>query len=100
MDVCSDLNIQAFRQHTTMCIKINSFIISRLFTEMKTQAKKEQFIDLIIKLRFRNSVKDMQTQPGADMDSDLNLQVAEICTRLKRIIKCQKRKPVSNLEKL
>jgi hypothetical protein len=42
----------------------------------------------------------MQTQPAADIDSDHNLQVAKICTRLKRIIKFQKRKPVWDLEKL
>jgi hypothetical protein len=50
--------------------------------------------------RFRNSVKDVQTQPGADIDSDHNLLVAKICTRLKRIIRLQKRKPVWDLEKL
>jgi hypothetical protein len=45
-------------------------------------------------------VKDVQTQPGADIDSDHNFLVAKICTRLKRIIRFQKRKPVFDLEKL
>jgi hypothetical protein len=29
----------------------------------------------------RNSMKDVQTLPGADTDSDHNLMVAKICTR-------------------
>jgi hypothetical protein len=29
----------------------------------------------------RNSLKDVQTLPGADTDSDHNLMVAKICTR-------------------
>jgi hypothetical protein len=45
-------------------------------------------------------VKAVQTQTGAYIDSDHNLLVAKICTRLKRIIRFQKRKPVRNLEKL
>jgi hypothetical protein len=43
---------------------------------------------------------DVQIQPGADIDSDHNLLVAKICTRLKSIIRFQKRKPVWDLEKL
>jgi hypothetical protein len=45
-------------------------------------------------------VKDVQTQPGADIDSDHNLLDAKICIRLKRIIRFQKREPVWDLEKL
>jgi len=45
-------------------------------------------------------VKDMQTLSGADIDSDHNLLVAKICTRLKKIIKFQKRIPQWDLEKL
>jgi hypothetical protein len=45
-------------------------------------------------------VKDVQTKPGADIDSDHNLLAAKICTRLKRIIRFQKRKPGWDLEKL
>jgi hypothetical protein len=55
---------------------------------------------ILVKQRFRNSVKDVQTQPGADIDYDHNLLVAKICTRLKRIMRLQKRKPVWDLEKL
>ena len=55
---------------------------------------------ILVKHRFRNSVKDVQTLPGADTDSDHNLLVANICTRLKKIIRSQKRRPQWDLEKL
>jgi len=55
---------------------------------------------IIVKHRFRNSVKDVQTMSGADIDSDHNLLVATICTRLKKIIRFQKRRPQWDLEKL
>jgi hypothetical protein len=45
-------------------------------------------------------VKDVQTLPGADIDSDHNSLVATICTRLKKIIRLHKRKPRWDLEKL
>jgi type I site-specific restriction endonuclease len=45
-------------------------------------------------------VKDVQTLPRADIDSDHNLLVAKICTRLKKIIRFQKRGPRWDLEKL
>jgi hypothetical protein len=45
-------------------------------------------------------VKDVQTLPGADIDSDHNLLVAKICTRLKKNIRFQKRRPQWDLEKL
>jgi len=45
-------------------------------------------------------VKDVHTPPGADIDSDHNLLVAKICTRLKKIIRFQKRRPQWDLEKL
>jgi endonuclease/exonuclease/phosphatase family metal-dependent hydrolase len=48
---------------------------------------------ILLKHRFRNSVKDVQTLPEADIDSDHNLLVAKICTRLKKIIRFQKRRP-------
>ena len=40
----------------------------------------------------------MKTVPGADIDSDHNLLVAEVQTRLKAIKKAGNRKPKSNLE--
>jgi type I site-specific restriction endonuclease len=45
-------------------------------------------------------VKDVQTLPGADIDSDHNLLVAKFCTRLKKFIRFQKRRPQWDLEKL
>jgi hypothetical protein len=45
-------------------------------------------------------VKDVQTLPGADIDSDHNLLVVKICTRLKKIIRFQKRRSHWDLEKL
>jgi exonuclease III len=55
---------------------------------------------IVVKHRFRNSVKDVRTLPGADIDSDHNLLVAKICTRLKEIISFQKRRPQWDLKKL
>jgi hypothetical protein len=50
---------------------------------------------------FRNSMKDVQTMPGTDIDSDHNFLVAKICTRLKKIIiKFRKGEPRWDLEKL
>jgi len=45
-------------------------------------------------------VKDVQPMPGADIDSDHNLLVAKFCTKLKKIIRFQKRRPRWDLEKL
>ena len=42
---------------------------------------------ILVKHRFRNSVKDVQILPGADIDSDHNLMVAKVHTRLKDIIR-------------
>ena len=55
---------------------------------------------ILVKHRFRNSVKDVQTLPGADVDSDHNLLVAKICTRLKKIIRFPKGRPQWDLEKM
>ena len=57
-------------------------------------------LDILVKNRTRNSVKDVQTLPGADIDSDHTLLFAKICTRLKKIIRFQKRRPRWDLEKL
>jgi hypothetical protein len=49
---------------------------------------------ILVKQCFRNSIRDVKTFPGADIDSDHNLLVAEVQTRLKRIKKkAGKRKP-------
>ena len=52
---------------------------------------------ILVKHRFRNSVKDV---PGADIDSDHNLLVDKIRTRLKKIIRFQNSRPRWDLEKL
>ena len=44
---------------------------------------------ILVKHQFRNSVKDVQTLPGADIDSDHNLLVAKVRTRLKKIMRFQ-----------
>ena len=40
---------------------------------------------ILVKQRFRNSIRDVKTLPGADIDSDHNLLVAEVQTRKKAI---------------
>jgi len=55
---------------------------------------------ILVKHRFRNSVKDVQTLPETNTDSDHNLLVAKVCTRLKKIIRFQKSIPRWDLEKL
>jgi hypothetical protein len=54
----------------------------------------------LVKRRFRNSVRDVRTLPGADIDSDHNFLFAKICTRLNKIIRYQNRKQRWDLEKL
>jgi hypothetical protein len=53
-----------------------------------------------LKKSYRIPKQDVQTLPGADIDSDHNLLVAKICTRLKKIITFQKRRPQWDLEKM
>ena len=55
---------------------------------------------ILVKHRCRNSVKDVQTLAGIDIDSDHSLLVANICIRLKKIIRFQKRGPQWDLEQL
>ncbi|PNF43436.1 hypothetical protein B7P43_G11558 [Cryptotermes secundus] len=62
--------------------------------------KRHQQDYILVKHRFRNSVKDVKTLPGADIDSDHNLLVAKFQTRLKKIIIFRKRRPRLDLEKL
>jgi len=45
-------------------------------------------------------VKDVQTLPGTDVDSDHNLLIAKFRTRLKKLIRFQKSRPSWDLEKL
>jgi hypothetical protein len=53
----------------------------------------------IVKYRFRNSIKEVQTLPGADTVSLHNLLVAKINGRLKKIIRLKNGKPKCDLEK-
>jgi len=46
---------------------------------------------LLVKHRFINSVRAVQTVPGADVDSNFNLVVAKIRIKLKKIIRFQKK---------
>ena len=55
---------------------------------------------ILVKHRFINSVKDVQTQPGADTDSDHKLLFAKFRTGLKKTIRFQKSRPRWDLEKL
>ena len=55
---------------------------------------------ILVKQQFRNSVKYVQTLPGADIDSDHDLLVAKVHIRLKKIIRFQKSRPRWDLEKL
>uniref|UniRef100_A0A6M2DQT5 Putative endonuclease-reverse transcriptase n=1 Tax=Xenopsylla cheopis TaxID=163159 RepID=A0A6M2DQT5_XENCH len=53
---------------------------------------------VLVKHRFRNSVKDVRTFPGADIDSDHNMLAADIQTKLKNIRKTIGKKIRWNLE--
>jgi len=55
---------------------------------------------ILVKHRFRNSVKDVQTLPGAETDPDQNLLFAKARTRLQKIIIFQNSRPRWDLEKL
>jgi len=45
-------------------------------------------------------MKDVQTMPGAVIDSDHNILASKVRTRLKKIIRFQKSRPRWDLEKL
>ena len=47
---------------------------------------------ILIKHRYRNSVKDSRAYPGADVDSDHNLVMAKIDLKLKKILKSVRKK--------
>jgi hypothetical protein len=73
----------------------------RLYTWKEPGDRSRHQLDyLLMKHGFRNSVKDVQTLPGANIDSDHNLLVAKFCTILKKITRFQRRRPQSDLEKL
>jgi hypothetical protein len=93
---------QRFQMLIDFC-EINGLVIKntwfkkpkrRLYT-WKSPGDKSRFqLDyVLVKQRFRNSVKDVQTLPRANNDSDYNLLFATICTRLKKIVRFHKQKP-------
>ena len=49
----------------------------------------EKFYYCLVKQRFRNSIRDVKTLPGADIDSGHNLLVAKLQTILKAIEKVE-----------
>jgi hypothetical protein len=64
----------------------------RLYTwNVQRDQSRHQLDYILVKERLRNSVKDVQTLPGADIDSDHNLLAAKISTRLKKIIRFPKK---------
>jgi hypothetical protein len=52
--------------------------------------KRYQIDQFLVKQRFRNSTRDVKILPGADIDSDHTLLVAEVQTRLKAIKKLRR----------
>ena len=54
----------------------------------------------MIKQRFRNSVKKSYAYPEADCDSDHNLIIEKLETRLKKVKKLKNNKPKYDLEHL
>lgn len=54
---------------------------------------------ILVQQRYRNALKSAKSYPGADIWSDHNLVIAEICVKLKRVWKGNK-KEVINLAKL
>ncbi|XP_026467799.1 craniofacial development protein 2-like [Ctenocephalides felis] len=91
------------------CRRNNLMITNTWFKKRKTglytwkspgNCKRYQIDYIIVKNRFRNSVKDVKTFPGADIDSDHNLLTVDIETKLKNIRKMGKRRQRWNLENL
>jgi exonuclease III len=74
----------------------NGFVLTN--TCFKKHKRRLDYV--LVKQRLTNSVKNVQTLPGADTDSDHKLLIAKICTSLKKITGFQKRKPRWDLENL
>jgi hypothetical protein len=55
---------------------------------------------VLVKKWLRNSMKDVQTVPGADIDSNHNSLIAKISSRLKKIIRFKEIKPGWDVKKL
>jgi hypothetical protein len=63
-----------------------------------TGDRSHQLEYILVKHRFINSLKAVQTVRVADFDSDLNLLVANISIKLKKIIRFQKIRQQWDLE--
>ena len=74
--------------------------VRRLYTWTKPDGQRYQIDYILVRQRYRNSVKNAGTLNGADIDSDHNLLVADIETKLKRVKRKVVRKVKWNLEKL
>ena len=73
----------------------------RLYHLESTRTSKQTSAGIyIVKHRFRNSMEDVQTLHGADIDFDHNLLLAKICTRLKKIVRFRRGKPTWDVQKL
>jgi len=65
----------------------------RLYTwKAPGDRSRHQLAYILVKHRFRNTVKNVQTLPGADIDSDHNLLVAKVCTKIEENYKFPKEK--------
>ncbi|XP_026482140.1 craniofacial development protein 2-like [Ctenocephalides felis] len=91
------------------CRRNNLMIASTWFKKRKTKlytwkspghSERYQIDYIIVKNRFRNSVKDVNTFPGADIDSGHNLLTTDIETKLKNIRKTGKKRQRWNLKNL
>ena len=72
----------------------------KLYTWKSPGDKNQYQIDyILVKQHFRNSIRDMKTLPGADIDSDHKLLVAEVQTSLKAIKKSLEEKTKMKFEK-
>ncbi|XP_026476325.1 craniofacial development protein 2-like [Ctenocephalides felis] len=71
-----------------------------IYLEKPGDSERHQIDYIIVKNRFRNSVKDVKTYPGADVDSDHNLLTADIETKPKNIRKTGKKRQRWNLENM
>ena len=57
----------------------------RLYTWKSPGDKRYQIDFILINQRFKNSIKNAKTLPGADADTDHNLLVVDMITRLKHV---------------
>ena len=89
------------------CRQPDQIVINRWFKKSKTKLypwkspqdrKCISIYYMFAKQRFRNSIGQMNTFPGADIDSNYNSVAAEVQTWLKPIKKAGKRQPKWNLE--